>query len=57
MLRGNLAARRQKNKVTDRKCIESLLKIWLTNSVLKVVQREDERWHKKSYVVPGDFKD
>ncbi len=41
---------------TDRRRIKTLLKVWIANGVLKIVQRKDARRHDKSYVVPGNFK-
>ena len=42
---------------TDRRRIKALLKVWIGNRALKIVQRKDARRHEKSYVVPGDFKE
>ena len=39
----------------DRKRIKRILKLWVANGVLAVVQRKDARRHDKSYVMPGNW--
>lgn len=41
------------NNVKDVARVKTIIKTWIGNKVLKVVDREDERRRKKKYIVPG----